>query len=121
MLDFVRTHIESSFLGAVICLITIALNPARAIARDEPAASERSIASDAAVATLDRVTCESRPDARQHCAANTSAGVVLINSSGPSACLLGKSWGYDDTGVWVANGCSGEFQVGQAPGAGTTG
>ena len=27
-------------------------------------------------------------------------------------CLLGKTWGYDDMGVWVADGCSAEFVVG---------
>jgi hypothetical protein len=27
--------------------------------------------------------------------------------------LLGKTWGYDDTGVWVSDGCSGEFVAGQ--------
>jgi hypothetical protein len=31
---------------------------------------------------------------------------------GASACLLGKTWGYDDKKVWVADGCSAEFIVG---------
>jgi hypothetical protein len=58
-----------------------------------------------------------------HCAADTSKGVVLVRSTGASACLLGKTWGYDDAGVWVADGCSGEFVIGpsaqgdQAPAA----
>lgn len=35
--------------------------------------------------------------------------------------MLGKSWGYDDSGVWVSDGCSGEFLVGTvAPPAPTT-
>ncbi len=29
-------------------------------------------------------------------------------------CLLGKTWGYDDTGIWVSDGCAGEFIAGQA-------
>ncbi len=33
---------------------------------------------------------------------------------GPAACLLGKTWGYDDTSIWVSDGCSGEFGLGQA-------
>ena len=32
---------------------------------------------------------------------------------GQSPCLLGKTWGYDDQGVWVSDGCGGEFLVGR--------
>jgi hypothetical protein len=59
------------------------------------------------------VTCSSQPRERQHCAADTSAGVVLQNSTGEAPCLLGKTWGYDDAGIWVADGCGGEFVLGQ--------
>src|SRR6478672_9867926 len=59
------------------------------------------------------VTCSSQEGGdRQHCAADTSAGVTLQRSLGAAECLLGKTWGYDDTGVWVADGCSAEFMVG---------
>jgi hypothetical protein len=58
------------------------------------------------------LTCASQPGERRECAADTSKGVVLVRSSGASPCLLGKSWGYDDNGVWVSDGCSGEFIVG---------
>jgi len=62
-----------------------------------------------------RITCSSRlGDARQDCAADTSAGVVLVRSIGSAPCLLGRTWGYDDKGVWVADGCSGEFIVARA-------
>ena len=47
------------------------------------------------------LTCASQPGERRECAADTSKGVVLARSSGASPCLLGKSWGYDDSGVWV--------------------
>jgi hypothetical protein len=50
---------------------------------------------------------------RQHCAADTSRGVVLAHSTGAAACLLGKTWGYDDTGIWVSDGCAGEFVLGR--------
>ena len=43
-----------------------------------------------------------------------SAGVALLKSTGSAPCLLGKTWGYDDTGVWVSEGCSGEFIAGPA-------
>jgi hypothetical protein len=67
----------------------------------------------AAQAAQNTVQCTSRPGAREVCRADTSAGVALSRSFGEGPCLLGKTWGYDDTGVWVSEGCSGEFVVGQ--------
>ncbi|HVR98512.1 MAG TPA: DUF3011 domain-containing protein [Thermoanaerobaculia bacterium] len=61
---------------------------------------------------MQTVTCESKDGERQHCPADTSSGVVLVRVTGSAACLLGKSWGYDDQGIWVADGCGGEFAVG---------
>jgi len=58
------------------------------------------------------VTCESEPGKRQSCPADTSQGVVLVRSTGTYACLLGKTWGYDDKTIWVSDGCSGMFLVG---------
>jgi hypothetical protein len=57
------------------------------------------------------VTCSSTPSTRQDCPADTSRGVVLVRSYGETACLLGKTWGYDDKGVWVADGCVADFLV----------
>jgi hypothetical protein len=62
------------------------------------------------------IVCDSQPGERQHCAADTSAGIALVRSTGPGECLLGKTWGYDDKGVWVSEGCSGEFLTGAAAG-----
>ena len=64
-------------------------------------------------AILTPVECTSAAGERQHCAANTSSGILMRKSTGPNACLLGKTWGYDDAGVWVQDGCSGEFLVTQ--------
>ena len=52
---------------------------------------------------------------REHCAAELSSAVVLARSFGEAACLLRKTWGYDDTGVWVVDGCSAEPVVAAAP------
>jgi hypothetical protein len=60
-----------------------------------------------------RVRCASQAGEREHCAADTSVGVVLAASTGTAACLLGKTWGYDDTGIWVSDGCNGEFIAGE--------
>jgi hypothetical protein len=64
------------------------------------------------------LVCDSKAGERNVCPADTSAGVALMKSTGPAACLLGKTWGYDDAGVWVADGCSGEFQLGKQAVAG---
>jgi predicted porin len=58
------------------------------------------------------ISCVSMKGQRQVCTANTAAGVSLLRSTGESSCLLGKTWGYDDAGVWVFDGCGGEFAVG---------
>jgi hypothetical protein len=71
--------------------------------------------------SADTVHCQSSDDERQHCPANTSSGVILQNSTGSAACLLGKTWGYDDTSIWVKDGCSGDFLVGLARPAGEGG
>jgi hypothetical protein len=59
------------------------------------------------------VTCSSKIGERVVCPADTSKGVALARSAGEAACLLGKTWGYDDRGIWVADGCSGTFVVGE--------
>jgi hypothetical protein len=61
------------------------------------------------------VSCASREGQRTQCAADTSAGIVLVGSTGTAACLLGKTWGYDQTSIWVSDGCSGDFMTGAAP------
>jgi hypothetical protein len=58
------------------------------------------------------VACASKPGERTSCPADTSAGVVLQRSTGQAPCLLGRTWGYDQTSVWVSDGCSGEFITG---------
>jgi hypothetical protein len=66
------------------------------------------------LAADNRITCESQPGERQYCPADMSAGVALAKSMGSVPCLLGKTWGYDDSGIWVSEGCSGEFIAGPA-------
>lgn len=61
----------------------------------------------------DTIVCESKDGQRQLCPADTSAGVALVRSTGTAPCLLGRTWGYDNTGIWVSDGCGGEFTAGQ--------
>jgi len=57
-------------------------------------------------------TCIATSAERTYCVGDTSAGVLLLKSNGPGQCLLGRTWGYDQRGVWVTDGCSGEFAFG---------
>lgn len=65
------------------------------------------------------LVCVSAAGVREQCPADTAQGVTLLRSTGSRECVLGKTWGYDQTGVWVADGCSGEFRLGPLP-AGAT-
>jgi hypothetical protein len=94
---------HSSGFAIAMCAAVVALAAASAHAQAAPDPQPQN-----------RVSCTSQPGERQHCTADTSAGVALVSSSGSAPCLLGKTWGYDDTGIWVSDGCSGEFVAGQA-------
>jgi len=93
-----------------VTLVAHALRVAAVLAVGSGAASAQTgPPADARPAT---VTCVSTGAARQTCAANTSGGVALQQSTGTRACLLGKTWGYDDTSIWVSDGCGGVFALG---------
>jgi DUF3011 family protein len=64
------------------------------------------------------VVCGSKAGERATCAADTSGGVTLVKELGTAACELGRTWGYDGTGVWVSDGCGGEFSVAKQKPAG---
>ncbi len=55
--------------------------------------------------------CESRNSGFRHCTADTSGGVRLTRQLSGMDCELGRTWGHDDDGVWVARGCRAEFQI----------
>lgn len=38
----------------------------------------------------------------------------MLRSTGSGSCLLGRTWGYDDNGVWVSESCGGEFALGSS-------
>jgi hypothetical protein len=61
---------------------------------------------------LDRyVRCESIDGKPARCAADTSAGVVLVQKFSDATCDQGRDWGFDDQGIWVMRGCRAEFAV----------
>lgn len=56
--------------------------------------------------------CESEDGRRRQCAVDTRGGVELARQLSRTPCIRGDSWGWNDRGVWVSNGCRGEFRTG---------
>ncbi len=61
-----------------------------------------------------RLVCESSLNRDAYCRADTRDGVALVRSFGRERCTIGRNWGYDRNGIWVANGCKAEFAVGSS-------
>jgi hypothetical protein len=57
------------------------------------------------------VRCESQDGRSRHCNAPVQRGVQLIRTLSDSACIQGRSWGWDRSGIWVDRGCRAEFNV----------
>ncbi len=91
--------VASGLAALVLLLATAAVSGAQEPGQPEPR-------------TIFTVTCSSTGTERTQCPADTSRGVILARSTGQAPCLLGKTWGYDDQGVWVSEGCSAVFVVG---------
>ncbi|HEX8452714.1 MAG TPA: DUF3011 domain-containing protein [Longimicrobium sp.] len=67
------------------------------------------------------ITCESRGHDRAYCAADTRGGVRLVRQLSDARCESGRSWGADRSGIWVSQGCRGQFAVGSTYGGGQWG
>jgi hypothetical protein len=48
---------------------------------------------------------------RKYCDTRTSGGVRLVKQKTDAPCKKGETWDYDGLGIWVDQGCSGEFAV----------
>ena len=58
------------------------------------------------------VRCESMDKRTRHCNIDTRRGVQLTRRLSDAPCVQGRTWGYDNLGVWVSNGCRAEFVSG---------
>jgi hypothetical protein len=58
------------------------------------------------------ISCSSSNYRYQYCGANTDGYARLLSQQSRAACVRGRTWGYDNGGVWVNNGCSAQFEVG---------
>jgi Protein of unknown function (DUF3011) len=60
----------------------------------------------------DRLRCDSRNFQYEFCFVPQRVfNVDLVRQTSSSACVLGRTWGWREDGVWVNNGCQGEFRV----------
>ena len=108
-----RRHDRTSpSIAPLFFFLAFLATPAAAQDTQDDSATGQSAGAPQTVAAT--VTCSSKPGERSSCAADTSKGVVLLRSTGDAPCLLGRTWGYDQTSVWVSDGCSAEFVTGAA-------
>lgn len=64
------------------------------------------------------VRCQSRDMRTEYCSIDSRYRVRLINQLSQNACIEGQTWGQDFRGIWVSNGCRGEFML-DSPGYGS--
>ncbi len=62
------------------------------------------------------VGCNSSRSRYNKCPMDTRGGVRLVKQISRSSCVEGQTWGWDQEGVWVDKGCSGEFIAGRGGG-----
>jgi len=58
------------------------------------------------------IICASDDRRRENCRVNTDGGARLIRKLSRAECVQGESWGFDRNGIWVDNGCAGQFEIG---------
>jgi Protein of unknown function (DUF3011) len=57
------------------------------------------------------LVCESNGSQRAYCRADVRFGVQLTRQISRTNCVLNRTWGSDQNGVWVSNGCRAEFAL----------
>jgi hypothetical protein len=67
------------------------------------------------------IPCSSDDGERHYCTADTRHGARLVRQRSQAACKEGESWGYDEEGIWVDKGCSGEFTLERSEASGGAG
>lgn len=69
--------------------------------------------------------CESTDGRQRYCPADTRGGVRLVRQMSKAPCVQGTTWNSDGRGIWVDQGCRGEFMLERAGwgngGSGATG
>jgi len=55
------------------------------------------------------IYCESRDYRRAYCPTGPITSAQIISQTSNAACIQGRTWGYDGSGIWVNQGCAGDF------------
>jgi len=63
-------------------------------------------------ANAGELECRSSGYHYRYCPADTGNSVQLAQKLSGSPCDYGRGWGYDQSGIWVDNGCAGMFTYG---------
>ncbi len=61
------------------------------------------------VEVIDEVICESYKGRVAYCEIDTQGEVVLVEQLSRSQCVEGQTWGVNRRGLWVNQGCRGNF------------
>ena len=64
------------------------------------------------VASPQTFLCQSNNERRETCRADTRYGVALLRQVSEAPCVRDRTWGVGPEGVWVKDGCRGEFALG---------
>ena len=59
----------------------------------------------------DVLRCESNDGRTRRCTTPPGARVQLVRQISRSACIEGRTWGSDNSAVWVTQGCRADFQL----------
>ncbi len=57
------------------------------------------------------VYCASDDMRRHYCSVDTRGGVELMRQRSDASCIAGRTWGYDNRGIWVDRGCRADFAL----------
>ena len=60
--------------------------------------------------------CKSENFGQNYCSADTRGGITLVRRISNADCIEGRTWGYNERGVWVTQGCEAEFAAGRGGG-----
>lgn len=58
------------------------------------------------------LSCRSVDGRRRYCPADIGDGAAQMVRALSGSCVYGRSWAYDERGIWVDDGCQAEFNVG---------
>jgi len=68
------------------------------------------------------IYCASDDGRRHNCPVNTNgAAVRLVTQKSGSNCIQGRTWGFNNAGIWVDRGCRADFEVSGGRGYGNNG